>query len=1106
MGFRLRSHKNRTTHSRRWGVVALATLLLAGAFVGVTATAADAGAMDVSIVPSSATTQKSGAAFTYNISLPCAGTGTVADANFCFDSVVTIPLDPAIGMDNADPGLPPWTYEVTGGPEGFVQSSRVDPEAHQLLITLKSPITAGTAQNISLSVTPPNLTTPDGTTWQLLPTVTSKDSTGATTQTRAAPAPAMGTATASVPLSVAKSTQHSFYDVTEGGFDYTVTVSCPATMPFGSRYASAIRVSDPLPEGVTFVSASATGAHYDEDTRTVSWDYSGSTNVPASCGGDAPEATGTQTITVAIDSPLADVRQVTNTVTAVATSIDGETGDPQTASRSVTLLPAGEAAPTGDTNITKDSVGQLHESDGAGVHGTYPGPWMPISAPASVTDPSAASYILRPRTAIGGYRYGITDDLPCLDDLATVVYTQAPSGVCARPAFHVTSIRLDVGAGVDGAAYPVPTYVRADGSDGEAVFDAGHSTATRLAWYIPAVDYDLVARLIFPPDASQEDRTADTITVNGYADASVTDGQVLRNSASIDLFWQDEATAAKTQSSNAADIDILDSAQIGTEKTMADDGSATSGRADVTLAATLVTPSAPSSDLIVTDLLPAGSRLITDPDDVTASLQRQRGAAIEVSDDLRVQVVDGFSEGRQLVRFTLPAVAFPALADRYRLAIGPLVISKPTEPGVYTNTADTFYDSSNLSGFCYAGDHGSDDPLGLRGSTTAVPANCEASATFKTVTSATDDYSLVKTVQGDLDDGPQLSPAIGHVRLDSGSAAYQLIWTNTGSPTLDDVVLYDLLPRVGDTGITHLQAGTPRNSQFAPVLTGVDAAPAGITISYTAAVNPCRTEVYDDALNTGCAPDAWTADPASIGGLANVTGIRVESAESYQTGTGFTIGFSMGVPAIDRDQVAWNSVAAAADDSATGLSAGITEAPAVGITGSLRRLGLDKTVDTSSAKPGDRLTYTITASNLGTGASTPTTVKDVLPAGLDFVRADGGGAYYAASRTVTWTLPAMDRDANAVFTVVATVGRWQDADQVVNRASIVDPTGYSPTIYEDPCPAGAAASCAAVAVPPSTLAFTGTTLSATIAGLLGGAAVLGGVAFVMFRRRRSRLS
>ena len=85
---------------------------------------------------------------------------------------------------------------MSGGPAGFVQEFHVDTTTHELVVTLAGSIVAGSSQSVILKLTPPNRTTYDGTTWHLLPSISSTDpNMNGTT----APAAATGTATATVP-------------------------------------------------------------------------------------------------------------------------------------------------------------------------------------------------------------------------------------------------------------------------------------------------------------------------------------------------------------------------------------------------------------------------------------------------------------------------------------------------------------------------------------------------------------------------------------------------------------------------------------------------------------------------------------------------------------------------------------------------------------------------------------------------------------------------------------------------------------------------------------------------------------------------------------------
>lgn len=1090
------THPQRTRTAARRLLSALAALALGAGLAVVGATAANAVAIGVSIQSTNATTQPSGSTFTYQVNLACAGT----NAPTCNDSVVTIPLDSAVDMTD-------WDFDVTGGPAGFIQSWTVDAVAGNLVVTLADSIPAGSSQSIILSLTPPNLETPNGTTWSLLPSVTSPDPdmTGTT-----APAPAAGTATANVPLSVAKTSDRTFYAAGEQ-ITYSLRATCPASKPVGSVYAASLTVSDTLPAGLTFDSSTPSPTTIDPLTGELTWVYPDPASVPVACGGTAPDAAA-DVITVvatvgtvgAAGSDFAPYENVPNTVTATATPVGGGADSTAAGTRTVVMLGSGDQAIPGNHSINKSSSAPLNRGPNGSPdrRATYPGRWLPngdnSSRPASVLDAAPATYTISPRIQYESFQYEIHDKLPCLADLSgSGVYTQS-AGVCTAPAFHVLGVRIDY-SGAPAAAPYAPQYVDVSGTTHDMAAET--SGSGWAGWVIPTADLGRVAELVIPRDTSQQTRLADNIRVYGYADPSTQDGQTLQNRASIAWYLGAATTATDSQTSGPADIFILNSPQIGITKTMSDVGAATGTQARVQLAATLFSPGVPTADLVVADLLPAQTSLATDPATITATLTRPGGGAIALAaTDLHIEIVQDTLPGQDLVRVTLPVAELPAEAGQFTLTLSALTVNKPAEPGVYTNTAHVFYDDADLLPTCSAGDYIPDDAGVLRGDPAANPANCEASATFRTVTSTSGQFQLEKTVQGDYDTTPQQFPAVGHVKLTDGVADYSIGWQNTGAPTLDEVVLYDVFPHVGDTGVSAAQASEPRGSQFQPLLASVDAAPAGVTIAYSASADACRPEVYP---GQGACVNDWTADPASLGGIGNVMAIRAVAAAQYLTGEGFTLGFQMSVPTINKDLIAWNSVAAYSQTTG-GVALLPTESPKVGITASDDRFTLSKAVDAAAARPGDKLTYTVTVGNTGTRDSVPTSVEDKLPAGLTFVSADHGGSYNASTRTVSWSIPAIPRDDTLELVVTATVDAQQDDNEIVNQATIINPPGYSPPVVDSPCAADPTASCARTTVPVTAiLGFTGTGLP--IIGLAVGAiAVAAGVVLLLIRTRRKR--
>ena len=149
-----------------------------------------------------------------------------------------------------------------------------------------------------------------------------------------------------------------------------------------------------------------------------------------------------------------------------------------------------------------------------------------------------------------------------------------------------------------------------------------------------------------------------------------------------------------------------------------------------------------------------------------------------------------------------------------------------------------------------------------------------------------------------------------------GSFRYRLRLANAGNRVLEEYVVYDTIPFMGDTGVGGPLIGTPRLSRWAPTLDGplsatvvvppliqlvnpglnpaTYATAAAVQIEYTATPNFCRGQVrtsnytpaqagtaaIEDSFPSGCTPGVWTSTPPVPASLA--TGFRVR-AFSVQT-------------------------------------------------------------------------------------------------------------------------------------------------------------------------------------------------------------------------------
>lgn len=178
-------------------------------------------------------------------------------------------------------------------------------------------------------------------------------------------------------------------------------------------------------------------------------------------------------------------------------------------------------------------------------------------------------------------------------------------------------------------------------------------------------------------------------------------------------------------------------------------------------------------------------------------------------------------------------------------------------------------DSANSStGGALVGD---DRGIVAGGSNSSVLARDVASVPIASSASLRSDL----TARGTLDDDFVSVP--GRATTESGSTVdYRLRLQNTGNIPLAGTVIYDILPHVGDTGVSAETADEPRGSQFAPLLQGAVAAPAGFSVEYSNSTNPCRPEVNPAAV---LCDDDWTTAPADFGAVRSLKFVQEATIE-----------------------------------------------------------------------------------------------------------------------------------------------------------------------------------------------------------------------------------
>jgi hypothetical protein len=887
---------------------------------------------DITISPATQT-QATGSPQTYNINVACLGTG----GSECGPgSTVTIPLDTTTTPPMTDPS---WTYSATTGSAGLLTAPPTVVGDNLVLTLNDAQFIGGFSGSIRLTATPPNDVTPNDTSWSMLPTLT-----GTNIDPTPVPTAATSTATATPQPSVTKVTADGGSVYTAGSpITYNINATCSSSTT-GNLYLTSGGLVDQLPPGVTYTSSTPTGT-YDSVANTITWTFPTAASTPTGCAAGSSGANAYQ-VTVTAPSPAPVTQPLTNVATFTGTGPDATVPAGITrstnASVPVNIVNSPSTGPgVGYATITKTSLAPLAQQGVSGNQyvGTYPGNWLPATtSPSYSVGAAAGSFRTTVNYAqVGTYETDLIDPLPCLDTPSGNVYpSNAYNGaVCADPAFHTTIFQVS-SAGFDpptnglGAAVGSgwqPVIVLDNGTTVDLNPTAAVGASAGSAYYaIPTADLPLVATIELPANQALMNRSLQ-LTVWGYTDASLAAvnssvNQLTNTATAIPQIGSGSPLVPVNAS--ASIFTVPDVAQLGISKTFGTLGAAPGGTTAVNIVGAVNTPVAPLvNDVVLTDLLPTGLHWADAVTTATVTL-KPGGSGASVPATAAAQLLTNYQgSGRDLVRLTIPKAAF---TQPGAWTITPptnfLEVNSPTALGTYPNTDQIFLyglGASPLNANCTtptqtgggtsAATFQSSNPQDLAGDGNLSEDYCQNAASL-VVSGTGAAFALTKTVQGNLDSVPRGALGIGNAS-NGGSGTYVLTWSNVGSDTLDDAVIYDILPFPGDTGVSLGQAATPRGSQFSPTLASVGTLPGGVTVLYSQSTNPCRPQVYSNTSNPTCVND-WSATPPAS--LSTVAALEFVSSSSYVAGAGFSVDFTVDVPAGVVNQVAWNSAATNAAD------------------------------------------------------------------------------------------------------------------------------------------------------------------------------------------------
>ncbi len=858
-------------------------------------------------------------------------------------------------------------------------------------------------------------------------------------------AAAITTVTASADLAIAKSGPATV--VAGAGISYALVVTNN-----GPSDAANLTVTDALPAGVTFVSASGTGWACNVSGATVTC-----TRLSLAAGATAP------TVTVVVTAP-AQAASLTNTASVASTTPDPTPGNNiSSATTSVTA--------TADLAIAKSGPASVVAGSGVSYTLSVTNNGPSDAANLTVTDTLPAGVTFVSASGTGWICTNSGSVTVSCTRLALAAGAAAPgiTVVVTAPA-QATSLSNSASVGST-TADPVPgnnsdsALTTVTASADLAVVKSGPPTVTASG----SVTYALVVTNNGPSDAASLTVTDTLPTGVAFASASGT-GWTCTNSGNVSVACTRPALATGTTAptisvtvtapaqsaslTNKADViaatpdpvpgnnssSVTTSVAASADLSIAKSGPPTIG-ATGSLAYTLVVANAGPSDaagVTVTDLLPAGVTF------VSAS-----GGGWTCTNSGNVSV----------------SCAQPLLAAGATASTITVVVTAPAQPTSLTNSASVT--------------SGTPDP---------DPSNNSDSVT--TGVSAVADLSLVKS-------GPATVVA-------GGSVTYTLDVTNNGPSDAANVTVTDALPAgvtfasASGAGWTCSHSGNASVSCTSPTLAAASSAPS-ITVVVTAPAQATSLTNSASVASTTADPDATnnsdsvitavtaSADlaiaksgPASViaAGVVGYTLVVTNAGPSDAaaltvtdslppgvtfvsvTGTGWTCTPSGNVtvtctrPALATGAAAPPiTVTVTAPSQATSLtnSASVTSSTAdpdgsnnsdtaITLVTASADLSLTKSGPPTVSATGS-VTYSLVVANAGPSDATALTVTDVLPAGVTFVSASGTGwtCTAAGNVSVDCTLPSLPTGATApTITVVVTAP--PQAVSLSNTASVASTT------------------------------------------------------------------
>lgn len=790
---------------------------------------------------SSAIEVESGEEFTYYIAYRCASA-----LNPCVNAVLTDVLPADI------------EFIDISGPPSDIDTMTYSSGDHTVYVDFVDPLGAGTTGIIQITARFIPGTLP-GT----VAVNTADTATDGGTETSG---PATATATGAYEMFVDKTVNGDNDDGvigTDFTTDYTLEV-CNPDDEGGVRLTNPTIV-DTLPDKATFVSAS-NGGIYDPGAHTITW-------TSVNSGGTLPDPV-----------PVVDGCSITLSV-EVRYEPDGRDGTPgnsddpqfndtQTNTMRLTGTPE-DSSP--DVDLT-DPVDILligpYFGDGPGKSSTSPSSYIARPTEELAGGPVTYSVSYENTGTVVATDVTITDTIPVevtVNSIEIGPHTDAAQGFYATRNDPSTFIPFPQNPYAAQTTVAVVNSTTGDPSDIE--LSAGDEIAT-IVWMIGTVSYNSATW------------TADVVTTIKPGTPGST---MFDNCITTTANYNDGGTASTSTNNDCEPVTVIETRTI---PRITKDASVSSGLPGEVTQFTVeaynanVAHNNVVAPITVGDLLPERFELvIEDPSEPTGyrapnSTELTNGdwytfSATDSAPTPSHSVTANFnSENDTLLRWTFSGPYEQAPGERITLTFYARVLDY-TVPQTLDNTAVLLYDPSTdnaLSCDASDGNNAYTDSDDIDGDSNTTETGCQNNATFNVNAFLSMDSQ--KFVQGNS----QAGWMDYDTTVAGGDVDYRLVITNTSNVTATNIILYDIFPYDGDTGVIDSNS---RGSQWAPHLIApiTDTQGLPITISYSQSTNPCRPELLSSGP-AGCTNDWSETPPADI---TTVRAIRMEMCDGGGT-------------------------------------------------------------------------------------------------------------------------------------------------------------------------------------------------------------------------------